>query len=231
MNYKEGDIVIGKVVRVEPTAVFVELAPGHEGAMVMSEVAAGRIRNLREYVFVNKQIVCKILQINKDHIQLSLRRVTGKEREEAQERFKKERTLMSVCKSILKDAKKVLDKIELDIPLADFYDQVKENPERIKPYVTKEEAEKMIAALKTKEDGKKVVKKTFTLTTTSETGLTDIKNVLTSVKASIAYLGSSKFTLSVEDKEFKQAHAKALTLLEQIAKKAKDAKMHYALKE
>lgn len=231
MNYKEGDIVIGKVVRVEPTAVFVELASGQEGAMVMSEVAAGRIRNLREYVFVNKQIVCKILQINKDHIQLSLRRVTGKEREEAQERFKKERTLRSVCKSILKDAQKVLDNIQQDIPLADFYDQVKENPERIKPYVTKEEAEKMVTALKTKEDSKKQVKKTFTLTTTSETGLIDIKNILMNIKASISYLGSSKFTLMVEDKEFKNANAQAHKLLEQIAQKAKDMKINYTSKE
>ncbi len=76
MELTEGSLVLCTVKKIEKTNIFLDIDGYGEGSMVLSEVAAGRIRNLREYVFPNKKIVCKILNIDKGHIELSLRRVT-----------------------------------------------------------------------------------------------------------------------------------------------------------
>ena len=89
MNIEEGDIVLCTVDRIVGTNVFVKIderGKEHEGCIVLSEVAPGRIRNLRDYVFPHKKIVCKVLRISGDRIDLSLRRVTQKEQKALKER-------------------------------------------------------------------------------------------------------------------------------------------------
>ena len=63
MELKEDEIVMCTVKSIEGTTVFLEIESNGTGSMAMSEVAAGRIRNLREYVFPKKKVVCKILKI------------------------------------------------------------------------------------------------------------------------------------------------------------------------
>ena len=52
----EGALVLCTVKKVEKTTVFVEIEGNGEGSMVFSEVAAGRIRNLRDHISPNKKI-------------------------------------------------------------------------------------------------------------------------------------------------------------------------------
>jgi len=111
MKLKEDDIVLCKVKKIEKTSVFLDIEDNGEGSMMMSEVAAGRIRNLRNYVSLNKQVVCKVLKISGDHIELSLRRVTSREKEEVLERYRDGRALSAMLKSIGEDAEKVIGKI------------------------------------------------------------------------------------------------------------------------
>ena len=79
-TYNEGDIILCEVKDVVKTTVFVETLDGIKGSIVFSEVAPGRIRNIRDYVVPKKIIVCKILYIASDHLFLSLRRVKDEER-------------------------------------------------------------------------------------------------------------------------------------------------------
>ena len=81
-NLEVGDIVLCTVDRIVGTVVFVKIKGYGEGSIIMSEIAPGRIRNLRQYVVPKKQIVCKVLRISGDRIDLSLRRVTQKEKKE-----------------------------------------------------------------------------------------------------------------------------------------------------
>jgi len=67
---EENDLILCKVKKVTNTITFVELPNGQEGTIVSSEIAPGRIKHMRQYVVPNKQIVCKILKIEGDHIQL-----------------------------------------------------------------------------------------------------------------------------------------------------------------
>ena len=58
-----GDIVLCTVDRIVGTIVFVKIDGDGEGSIILSEIAPGRIRNLREYVVPKKKIVCKVLRI------------------------------------------------------------------------------------------------------------------------------------------------------------------------
>ena len=80
MDLDVGEIVMCTVDRIVGTIVFVKIDGNGEGSIILSEIAPGRIRNLRDYVVPKKRIVCKILRISGDRIDLSLRRVTQKER-------------------------------------------------------------------------------------------------------------------------------------------------------
>jgi translation initiation factor 2 alpha subunit (eIF-2alpha) len=101
MEYNEGDLIICKVINIAKTTVFVETLSGVQGSMVLSEIAPGRIRNLRVYVVPNKIIVCKVLHVKGDHLFLSLRRVKEKDRKELMAQYKKEKTYESVIRKLL----------------------------------------------------------------------------------------------------------------------------------
>src|SRR3989338_5378317 len=102
-----GDLVLCTVEKIEGTTVFVKINVGLgakeiEGSISFSEIAPGRIRNIRDYVFPKKRIVCKILRITpKGNIELSLRRVTQKETKETTERYSQENSYVKIIKSVV----------------------------------------------------------------------------------------------------------------------------------
>src|SRR3972149_5802351 len=113
MEIKENDIVLCTVRKIDGTVVFLDIEECNlMGSMILSEVAAGRIRNLGFYVSPRKKIVCKVLKVYRDHIELSLRRVTAKEREEVLDRHKKERAIRKILDSVVKDSTGILAKIK-----------------------------------------------------------------------------------------------------------------------
>ena len=101
MALESGDVVLCTVDRIVGTTVFVNIEGNGEGFIVFSEIAPGRIRNIRDYVFPKKKIVCKVLRISADRVDLSFRRVTLKEQKELKERYKEERSLINILRTIL----------------------------------------------------------------------------------------------------------------------------------
>ena len=80
---EEGDLVLCTVTSVQFHSVFVDIDEYGKGGMIhISEIAPGRIRNIRDFVIEGKKIVCKVLRINeeKGYIDLSLRRVNESEK-------------------------------------------------------------------------------------------------------------------------------------------------------
>jgi len=75
MELEQGDLVLCTVERIEKTIVFVKVLVGNEeidGSIITSEIAPGRIRNIRDYVVPKKRIVCKVLRISQNkNIELS----------------------------------------------------------------------------------------------------------------------------------------------------------------
>lgn len=78
---KSGSVVQGKVVRLAPFGAFVELSPGIEGLVHISEMSWGkRINKPEEVLTVGETVSVKIKEINADarRISLSLRDAEGR---------------------------------------------------------------------------------------------------------------------------------------------------------
>src|SRR3989344_3168289 len=144
MVLMEDDVVFCTVKKIEGTSVFVEIdGEERQGTIVLSEIAAGRIRNLREYVSPGRKIVCKILNMSKGHIELSLRRVTTKEREHLLDNYKKEKALNSVLKAVGEDSAVVIEKIKSENDIGYFLEEARDSPKMFEKYMKKESANKV----------------------------------------------------------------------------------------
>ncbi len=227
MELAEGAIVLCSVKKIDKTTIFLEIDGNGEGSMVLSEVAAGRIRNLREYVFPGKRIVCKVLSKEGKQVELSLRRVTAKERDEVLERNKKEKSLTSMLRTIVKNYEEVIANIKEKQELADFFEEAREEPKLLLDFFSKTEAEKIASILKEKGEKEKEVKGIFKLSSNASHGVLDIKDILSVKNGDIKYLGSSRFSISFKARDFKEANKKLLDALEEIKSRAKEKKAHF----
>ncbi|MCU0642014.1 MAG: S1 RNA-binding domain-containing protein [archaeon] len=231
-DIKEDDIVMCTVKKIEGTTVFVDIDDNGSGTIVFSEVAAGRIRNIREYVIVGKKIVCKILSIEKGNVHLSLRRVTAKEKEEMKERYEKERTLLGMLKASSKKPGEILAKIKEKLGILEFLEEAKTNPSEIEKFLPKSEAQTLIKIISEKKEKEKEAKKVISVRSLSESGINDIKSFLQSAKGvEIRYLGSSKFSVSSTGKDFKDANHRVQAAIDVLKGKIKEKKVIFECEE
>jgi len=63
-KYSEGDIIDGKVVRIAPFGAFVEIEPGVDGLIHISQLADYRVEKPEDVVSVNQDVKVKILSID-----------------------------------------------------------------------------------------------------------------------------------------------------------------------
>jgi small subunit ribosomal protein S1 len=86
-NYHIGSVVKGKVTRLMEFGAFVELEPGIEGLVHVSELAPQRVRRVSEVVQPEQEVQVKVLNIDRGQrrISLSLKAATAKESEEAEQ--------------------------------------------------------------------------------------------------------------------------------------------------
>ena len=61
---KVGEVFEGEVVRVEPYGAFVQIAPGKEGLVHISEMTAGFVRDVSEVVKLGQKVKVKVLGID-----------------------------------------------------------------------------------------------------------------------------------------------------------------------
>ena len=101
----EDELVFCTVNSVQSHSVFVKLEEYGIGGMIhISEVAPGRIRNIRDYVVENKPVVCKVIGVNKErgHVDLSLRRVTESQRRAKLNEIKQEQKAEKIVELVAK---------------------------------------------------------------------------------------------------------------------------------
>jgi small subunit ribosomal protein S1 len=70
--YKEGDVVDGKVTKVVTFGAFVEILPGVEGLVHISELAQHHVENPREVVSQGQDVKVLILEVDAERRRLSL---------------------------------------------------------------------------------------------------------------------------------------------------------------
>ena len=86
-NYKVGDIVKGKVVQIKEYGAFVELEPGLDGLVHISQIAPRRVNNIADEVSIGDEVSTRILDIDEERrrISLSIKDALGTENVEAAE--------------------------------------------------------------------------------------------------------------------------------------------------
>jgi len=229
-----GDIALCTVDKIVGTIVFVKIeGEKREGSIILSEIAPGRIRNLRSHVVPKKRIVCKVLRISNDRIDLSLRRVTQKERKEVMEQFKQEKGYQSILKSILGNkAKEAIDKIKDKESLYDFFEEAKQDSKDLEKIVGKGDSKKILDIVKTQKVKKAVIKKEINLTSSQEDGLELIKDILGKIKeVEINYISAGRYSMKTETEDMKKSDNKLKEILKEIEKKAKAKGMEFSIKE
>ena len=227
INLEEGEIVLCTVDRIIGTNVFVKVHSENgevEGTLTFSEVAPGRIRNIRDYVFPKKKIICKVLRLSGDRIDLSLRRVTLKEQKELKENEKQEKSYQSILKSVLgNESEKIITEIQKEDRIFNFLQRAKEDPKDLEKLVGKESSEKILKILKSQKQKTSAIKKEVSITTNEEEGIELIKELLKNISGlESKYISAGRYSLKTESTDIKKADhdlREAIATLEKEGKK------------
>ncbi|HRZ85900.1 MAG TPA: hypothetical protein P5277_03905 [Candidatus Paceibacterota bacterium] len=228
-QYEERNLIVCIVKDVVKTTVFVETEEGIKGSINFSEVAPGRIRNIRDYVVPNKIVVCKILSFKDNHLFLSIRRVKENEKKELLDKYKKEKTIISLIKKNLGEkAETILEKIREETKISELFENAKKDQSILSKYFSKNEIESLSGILKEKEKKEKEIKREFSLSCKEHDGISKIKKILSSYN-NIYYLGSSKFIIKTKSIDLKHADSELNQIIESIEKQSKKEKCEFAL--
>jgi len=93
-NYRPGMVVKGHVTKIANFGVFVELEPGLEGLLHISEISDQKIEKPEEALKVGEELDVKILRVDSEErkIGLSLKRAMWAQEEIAREEERAERS-------------------------------------------------------------------------------------------------------------------------------------------
>ncbi len=240
---EEDDLLLVTVDRVIGASVFVKLDEysGKEGVINFSEVAPGRIRNIRDYIKPGQKIVCKILRADKlrGHFDLSLRRVSLKEKKAVAEKYKKRNdffVLLNVAienKDELNDIKNKLKEDDLDLVLENidkrnfgFFSQFG---------ILEKDTKRVFEIMNEKIKNKRLfVRGKFALKCELSDGLLKIKNVLNSCNEKgikITYIGAPNYLIDLEGNDYKELNKKLNNLLALLEKKAKENSCFFEIED
>ncbi len=222
-----GELLICTVKKILPHSVFVSIDEyvNIDGMIYISEIAPGRIRNLRDYVAEGKKIVCKVLNINQHtgNIDLSIRRVGTsfmvQKLNEAKQEEKAEKLLQSIAKDLKIDLKGIYNEfgykaIEKYGTLYNFFQEIAADEEKIKKEISiKPEIEKkLFSVVKEKIKPTEVsVSGTLSLQSYEENGVDDVKEILFKIEKNgikVYYLGAPKYKLENTGIDLKEIDTK-----------------------
>jgi translation initiation factor 2 alpha subunit (eIF-2alpha) len=231
---EEGDIVLCTVDRIIGTNVFVKIdGEEKEGSINLSEIAPGRIRNLRDYVFPKKRIVCKVLRTTGEATSLSLRRVTQKEKNELMETTNQEKSYEKILRTIIKEnADKIIEEIKKKSSVYEFLKESKENSKELESLAGKENSKKILEIISQEKQKRAIIKREILLTTTQPNGLELVKEILGNIKdIEIKTISAGKYSLKKESEDLKKADNELKNTILEIENKARKNNMQFSVKE
>jgi len=251
---EEGEFILCTVKQVLHNSVFVSLDEyeNKEGLIHISEISAGRIRNIRDYVRESKRIVCKVLKINKEkgHIDLSLRRVSlqmkkNKEIEHMLEE-RAEKILESVAKTenkTIKEAYEIAGKKILQNygSLQNFFLKLVEDNSIIKNLAIEDKKfeNELFKIVKQKIKLPEIkIQKKLKLSSLESSGITIIKQILLKalnfakekgINLTIKYGSAPLYTLKITSREYKKAEEDFKIINSLIETETKKLKTKFSL--
>ena len=114
----EGELVLCTITRIQTHGVFVNIDEyAKQGMIHISEIAPGRIRNMRDFVKEGKVVVCSVLKINQErgYIDLSLRRVSDTQRRNKINAIKQEQKAEKIIDHLAKELKRDIKELYREI--------------------------------------------------------------------------------------------------------------------
>ncbi|MBS1267141.1 MAG: Translation initiation factor 2 subunit alpha [Candidatus Woesearchaeota archaeon] len=233
---EENEIVLSTVTSVKRNCVFVFLDEYKiDGLIHISEVSAGRIRNIRDYVKKGKKVVCKILRVKhkRRQVDLSLRRVNDSQRRNKinalKQEQKAEKIVEYVSKLLDKDTKKLYKEITKEIfekysDLNTFFQDIVAGESSFSDFkVDKTVAEKIEEIVKQRFKPQQVqIGGVLHLTSYKPDGVSVIKKTLKKASldnVELRYKGSGDYFITVKAPDYKKA--------ESILEKAKTAAIEH----
>jgi len=138
-----GDLAIATIQNVTDYGAYAKLDEyDKQGLLHVSEISSAWIRNVRDFVREGQKVVLKVLRVDteKRHIDLSLRRVTKREKIEKMESWKKERKADTLLRSVAEKTGMTLEEVyekagalvEKEYGLYEGFERaVKEGPETL----------------------------------------------------------------------------------------------------
>lgn len=223
----EGELVLCTVSQISKTSAFVNLDDYNKtGILITAEVAPGRIRNIRDYLSFNKKIVCKVLRVDKEknHIDLSLRRVSFGEKKDVMERYKKDKDALSILNIVVDKSKieGILSKIMSEFSsLSEFMSSAKENIDLFKKFGMDKESHQLAELIKERTKIKKInIKSKIKLFSKESQSLTLIKKAFSTNNpfVKITYISSPHYLITVDGREYKEANNILKETLDNITK-------------
>lgn len=242
---EDSEIVFCTVSKVHYNSVFVIMDFYNRPGMIhISEISAGRIRNIRDYVKEDKKIVCKVLRVDasKGHVDLSLRRVSDNLRRKTVDELKQEQKAEKIIEHVAKNLK---------IPLKKFYEDISKNILDTYSFIhqafnaivednlslnkdlgiDKKQADILEKLVRERIKPKRVViQEIISIESYEPDGVKLIKTVLLgAIKKDclIKYVGSGKYHLEITDKTYKLAESRVLKINEYIEKSLKKAEVKF----
>lgn len=222
---EDGELVLCTVTSVQYHSVFVQIDEyGKTGMIHISEVAPGRIRNIRDFVIEGKKVVCKVLKVHPDrgHIDLSLRRVTEIQKRQKITDLKQqqnaEKILEHVAKTVGTKPEDLFNKaygpaIAASGSLYGFFQDVVKDEQTIDTLSLSENERKILLDVvkqRVKPPEVEIMGK-LKLQSYAPDGVEVVKDALraglkaANDAADIRYLGSGTFRISVKSPDYKSA--------------------------
>lgn len=222
----EDEIVLCTVTKVQRHGVFARLDEyeNASGLIHISEIAPGRIRNIREYVAEGKVVVCKVLRtdLSRGHIDLSLRRVNEtvrrKKLEEIKQRGKAEKIIEGLAELTKRKPAElyetVLGKLEGYSSLYDAFLDVAEGSLDLSTIGLGEDVGPKLQelVLERVKPPQVSIEGTIKLRSYLPDGVGDVKAILADVSAiedlTVTYAGGGAYRFEIVDSDFKGAEEK-----------------------
>ncbi|MEK6948219.1 MAG: S1 RNA-binding domain-containing protein [Nanoarchaeota archaeon] len=233
------EIVICTVKKVLYHSVFVNIDEYEtaEGMIHISEIAPGRIRNIRDYVVEEKRVVCKVLNITeKGDLDLSLRRVSTTQMVNKINDFKKEEKAEKLLEQIGKEQSLTLKKVYEDVgtkaierygSLNNLFNAILEKGKDAVTELKGNEklSEQIYKVVKEKIKPIQItVSYILNIRSYAENGVETVRNILTDAEkhgTEIMYLGAPKYKISTTSTDVKQADTLLKKIIEKIEESSK----------
>ncbi|MBI3031971.1 translation initiation factor IF-2 subunit alpha [Candidatus Woesearchaeota archaeon] len=240
---EESELVMCTVTKIQYNAVFANLDEydNKSGMIHISEIAPGRIRNIRDFVKEGKKIVCVVLRVDRErgHIDLSLRRVSEGQQRTKVNQLKQEAIAEKIIEMLARELKKEVRKLydEITDKIFQKYDMLHPCFQEVSRNETSltglglapDIAEKLAKLISQRIKPPEVLLQgRLQLKSYADTGVEVIKDALLQGQKAggehllIKYLGAGTYHISITAEDYKTAEAglkKCLDTIEALMKK------------